>query len=74
MKLEFSRQIFEKRSDIKFCQNASSSFSHDDRQDMMKLIGAFRNFAHAPKNSVFFPHSVSVCFIWIAEQTAIISL
>jgi hypothetical protein len=26
------------------------------------------------KNSTFCPHSVFVCFVWICEQTAIISL
>ena len=26
------------------------------------------------KNSTFFPHSVFMCFVWISEQTAIISL
>jgi len=25
-------------------------------------------------NSTFFPHSVFMCFVWISEQTAIISL
>jgi len=26
------------------------------------------------KNSTFCPHTVFVCFVWISEQTAIISL
>jgi hypothetical protein len=26
------------------------------------------------KNSAFCPHSVFMCFIWISEQTAIVSL
>ena len=25
-------------------------------------------------NSTFYPHSVFMCFVWISEQTAIISL
>jgi len=25
-------------------------------------------------NSTFFPHTVFMCFVWISEQTAIISL
>jgi hypothetical protein len=56
MKLEFSRQIFEKSSNIKFHENPSSGgggeLFHTDGQttDMTKLIVAFRNFANAPKN------------------------
>ena len=34
----------------------------------------FRNFSKAPENSTFYPHSVFTCFVWISEQTAIISL
>jgi hypothetical protein len=49
MKLEFSGQIFEKYSNIKFHENpfrgrlVSSGWT-----DMMKLIDVFRNFANAP--------------------------
>ena len=46
MKLEFSRQIFEKVSNIKFHQNPSSG-------NMTKLIVAFRNFANAPNIYTF---------------------
>ena len=59
MKLEFSRQIIEKYSNIKFHENPSigsravpcgrMSRRKDRRRDMMKLILAFRNFAKAPK-------------------------
>jgi hypothetical protein len=54
MKLEFSRQIFEKFSNIKFHENPSSGSRvpcgrPDGRQDMT-LIVAFHNFANAPKN------------------------
>ena len=51
MKLEFSRQIFEKVSNIKFHQNPSSGSRvvPCGRTDMTKLIVAFRNFANAPK-------------------------
>jgi len=57
MKLEFSRQIFEKSPNIKFHENSSSvsrvvSMWSDGRTDMTKLIVAFRNFAKAPKNEV----------------------
>jgi hypothetical protein len=34
----------------------------------------FSQFSNAPKNSTFCPHSVFMCFVWISEQTAIISL
>jgi len=52
MKLEFSRQIFEKYSNIIFQENLEPSFSmrtERRRADMMNLIVAFRNFANAPK-------------------------
>ena len=53
MKLKFSRQIFEKHSNIKLHGNLSSgsrvvSCGRTDRQtDMTKLIVAFRDFANA---------------------------
>ena len=67
MKIEFSQQIFEKYSYIKFHENVSSrsrvfpcgrtdgrTDKREDRQtDMTKLIVAFRNFANAPKNYNF---------------------
>jgi hypothetical protein len=52
MKRGFSRQIFEKYSDIKFSENPSSVsrvMPSDRRTDMTKLIVAFRNLAYAPK-------------------------
>ena len=62
MKLEFSKQIFEKSSNIKFNENLSSGSRvvpygqtngrTDGRTGIMKLIGAFRNFANAPKNVI----------------------
>ena len=48
MKREFSRQIFEKYSNIKFHENPL--LQADERTDMTKVIVAFRNFAKAPKN------------------------
>jgi hypothetical protein len=56
MKLEFSRQNFEKYSNIKFHENPSSGSrvvpcrQTDGRTDMTKLIVPFRNFGKAPKN------------------------
>jgi len=56
MKLEFSGQIFEKYSNIKFHENLSIGSrvvprGHSDRRtDMTKLVVAFRNFVKAPKN------------------------
>jgi len=54
MELEFSRQLFESYTSIKFHENPSSESrvdtcgQRDGRIDMRKLIGAFRNFAKAP--------------------------
>jgi len=51
MKLEFSRQIFEKSTNIKFHENPSSGSRvvPCGRTDMTKLIAAFRYFANVPK-------------------------
>ena len=53
MKLEFSRQIFEKFSNIKFNENPSSwtRVVPCGRKDMANLILAFRNIANAPKTT-----------------------
>jgi hypothetical protein len=53
MKLTFSRQIFEKYSNIKFHENPSKGaelFLADGRTDMMKLKVTFLNFANAPES------------------------
>ena len=56
MKLEFSRKIFEKFSNVKFHVNLSSGSRvipcglKDGRTDMAKLIVASRNFVNGPKN------------------------
>jgi hypothetical protein len=56
VKFEFSRQIFEKFSNMKFGENPSGRSRvvpygrTDGRTGMPKLIVAFRNFANAPKN------------------------
>ena len=54
MEIEFSRQIFEKVSNIKFNQNPSSRTrvplgQADRRTDVTKLIIAVRNFAKPPE-------------------------
>jgi hypothetical protein len=61
MRLEFSRQILEKYSNIRFNEYLSGGIrvvprgrtdGRTDRQtEMKKLIVAFRNFANAPKTS-----------------------
>jgi hypothetical protein len=60
MKLDLSRQIFEKYENIKSHENSSSRSRvvrcgrmdgrTDGQTDMAKLIVAFRNFANAPKS------------------------
>ena len=55
MKLEFSRQIFEKFSSIEKMKTLpveAELFHADRRTDMRKLIIAFRNFTNAPKTTV----------------------
>jgi len=60
MKLEFSRLIFEKSSNIKVHENLSSGYrvpcggretdEQDAHSNMTKLLVAFRTFANATKN------------------------
>ena len=52
MKRGFSRQIFDKSSNIKFHQNPStgSRVVPCGRADMVELEVAFRSFSNAPKN------------------------
>jgi hypothetical protein len=64
MKLESSRQIFEKKLQYQISSKSvqwepSCSMRTDKQTDMTKLIVAFRNFAKAPKKSAviyFLPH------------------
>jgi hypothetical protein len=53
MKLEFSRQIFEKYSNIKFHENPSSGsrIVSCGWTDMANLVVTFRSFANAPNES-----------------------
>jgi hypothetical protein len=56
VKLEYSRQILQKYSNIKFHENPFSGSRvvpcgrTDGKTDMTKLIVTFCNFASAPKN------------------------
>ena len=80
MKLEFSRRIFEKYSNIKFHKNSCSGSRvvpcgrPDGQTNMTKPIVASRNFANAPKNYIFLPQSKFLCFLWISEQRPFICL
>jgi hypothetical protein len=53
MKLEFSRQIFEKNTQ-KIRPVATELFHADGQKDVTNLIVAFRNFAKSPKNGAQF--------------------
>jgi hypothetical protein len=68
MKLEFSRQIFDKYSTIKFHENPSTENrvvpcgQTDRKAEMTKLTDTFRNFANAPKSPMVLGRDrVSVC-------------
>jgi hypothetical protein len=63
VKLEFSRQIFEKFSNIRFHENPFSGnrFVLCGRTDMTKLIVAFRIFTKASKNAAFATVCVENC-------------
>jgi len=52
MKLEFSRQTFEKYSNIKFHENSfsGSRVAALGQTDMTKLLVTLRNAANAPKS------------------------
>jgi hypothetical protein len=52
MKLLFSRQIFEKSSNIKRHKNSPSGSRVGGRTNMTNLAIAFRNFANASKNQL----------------------
>jgi hypothetical protein len=56
-KFEFSRQIFEKYSDIKFYKNppvGAELFYADGRTDRHDAVVAFRNFENVPENPWMF--------------------
>jgi hypothetical protein len=62
MKHEFSRQIFEKISSIRFYQNpfSGSRVIPCGQTDVTKQIVAFRNFANAPKKQT---NAQTVCIL-----------
>jgi hypothetical protein len=49
-------------------------FHADGQTDMTKLTVAFRNFANPPEIYTFCPHIVYVCFLWLSEHVATVSL
>ena len=65
MKLELSRKVFEKYSNIKIHKNPSSRSrvvlwgKTDGQTGMTKLTVAFLNFANAPKKTVRFADRIS---------------
>ena len=73
MKLEFSRQVSEKYSNIKFHENPPNGnrdvpFGTDEQRDIMKSIIAFRNLASAPKvlwyiMDIDSSHCTVLCFV-----------
>jgi hypothetical protein len=64
-KLEFSRYIFEKCSNIKLYEKSvqceSRCFMRTDEQTDVKLIFAFHNFAAAPKNRITAVRALKFC-------------
>ena len=75
LKLEFSRQIFEKYSNIRFHENPSSvscvvPCGQTDRwTDTTQTIVVFRNFANAPK-ILHSSYRLFICFECFSKQTA----
>ena len=69
MKLEFSRQIFEKKAQIssliKIHPVGAELFHADGQTDMTKLTVAFCNLANAPKNIqlMLFEEIAAVCLV-----------
>ena len=49
MKIEFSKQIFEKYSNFKFHENPSNGSRVDGQKDMTKIMIALHNIVNAPK-------------------------
>jgi hypothetical protein len=66
MKIEFSRQIFEKYTNIRFHENLFSGIRvvpfvrMDGQSDMPKPFVAFRNFAKEPNNICLEPNYLQI--------------
>jgi hypothetical protein len=79
--LEFSRQIFEKHSNIEFHENPSieGRVVPYGRTDMMKLTVDFRNFANPQKTHSSYWHTVSMilqvlAIVWFLWEIQCITL
>jgi len=64
---------------MEICQVGAELFHTDGRTNRQtegrdETSSLFRNFSNASENYTFCPHSVFMCFVWISEQTAIVSL
>jgi len=63
MKLDFSRQMFEKNTQIQNFMKIrplGAEFHTEGRTDMTQLIVTFHNFANAPKNVAWFIESYTI--------------
>jgi hypothetical protein len=80
MKLQFSRKIFEKYSNMKFQKNPTSGSRvvpcgrSEGQISMMKLIVSFGNFRNASKTLHFFTRSSLMFHITFLQQRAILSV
>jgi hypothetical protein len=78
--IEFSRQILEKYSNIKFHENPTiesqgvpsggTEGRTDGQTDMTKLVVAFHNLAKVPQRFRFCPCGTFILCILIPQQTA----
>jgi hypothetical protein len=78
MRIEFSRQIFEKYANIKFHENPSRgsrvvSYGQKDRQtDTKKLMVVFRNFVKKQLNITMSLHSYSIILEIFTAQRPVV--
>jgi len=76
LKLEFSPQIIEKCSDIKFLEIrlvGAKLFYRDRRTDTTKVMVAFRNFVKSPR--LLLPnHRVYFCVMYGSQKNRGVSL
>jgi len=76
MKIEFSRHILDKSSNIKLHENLSSGSRvvpcgrmDGGKADMTLLIVALRNLANAPKKFYICAGRVHLCVVYGSQQT-----